>query len=179
MQLDSSLKLKWCENRIAVANELCLLVPLGPNEPFEHASPPARKPCYGPWSPWPSPPFFTSAGGSQRSWDQADTDRKGKMFFSTHIYIHIHGYVLLHIPVQTALKWTERMTELSSSPLTHSTLDAQSTYFCLGFSLHWYPPRQIIMYVCIAVEKASRIVLHSPDMSCQGYINMGKAIPWH
>lgn len=29
MQPDSSLKLKWCENRIAVANELCLLLPSG------------------------------------------------------------------------------------------------------------------------------------------------------
>lgn len=92
MQPEGALKLKWCENRIAVANELCLLVPSGPNEPFEHASPPVRRPCSGPQSLRRSPPFSRQLECSQRSADQAEADWDGVYSFIQYIHSYIRTY---------------------------------------------------------------------------------------
>lgn len=101
MQPEGSLKLKWCKNRISVANELCLLVPPGPNEPFEHVSPPARRPCSGLPSLRRAPPFPRQLGSSQRSGVQAEAEVKWMKFsFTQHtIYLCIYTWLHLHIDI--------------------------------------------------------------------------------
>lgn len=109
MQPEGSLKLKWCENRIAVANELCLLVPSGPNEPFECAFPTMRRPCSGPWSLWYCYPLpLRQPKSSQSSRDRAEIDWNGALvhtrvplFFFFFLQIHRRSYCIVPMNINT------------------------------------------------------------------------------
>lgn len=81
IQPDSSLKLKWCENRIAVANELCLLVPSGPKQALWTYLSPVRRPCSGTWSVSHFPPTSRQLERSHRSRDQVENDHHVFIFF--------------------------------------------------------------------------------------------------